>query len=95
MYLRKNIHKQPNNTTQKSLQEKGTTRVRPINIMPKIKNKFGETKIDNEVCVITFKPTNTNIDKILQVTKRQGFTLLDLQTKDANLEDVFISLTKN
>ena len=32
---------------------------------------------------------------ILKVTKNHGSTILDLQTKDANLEDVFISLTQN
>ena len=58
-------------------------------------NKFGETKIIKKVCEITFKPTNTTIDKILKVTKSHGLTILDLQTKDANLEDVFMSLTKN
>ena len=58
-------------------------------------NKFGKTEIDKKNCVITFKPTNISIDKILKVTKIHGFTILDLQTKDANLEDVFISLTKN
>ena len=58
-------------------------------------NKFGDTKINKKVCIITFKPTNTTVDKILKITKSLGFTILDLQTKDANLEDVFISLTKN
>ena len=58
-------------------------------------NKFGETKILKKACEITFKPTNVSIDKILKVTKNHGFTILDLQTKDANLEDVFISLTQN
>ena len=58
-------------------------------------NKFGETKIFKKACEITFKPTNVSIDKILKVTKNHGFTILDLQTKDANLEDVFISLTQN
>ena len=58
-------------------------------------NKFGETKIIKKVCEITFKPTNVMIDKILKVTKSHGLTILDLQTKDANLEDVFISLTQN
>ena len=58
-------------------------------------NKFGDTKINKKVCIITFKPTNTTVDKILKITKSHGFTILDLQTKDANLEDVFISLTKN
>ena len=58
-------------------------------------NKFGEIKIIKKVCEITFKPKNTTIDKILKVTKSHGLTILDLQTKDANLEDVFISLTKN
>ena len=35
------------------------------------------------------------IYEILKVTKNHGLTILDLQTKDANLEDVFISLTQN
>ena len=58
-------------------------------------SKFGETKFHKKACEITFKPTDVPIDKILKVTKNHGFTILDLQTKDANLEDVFISLTKN
>ena len=58
-------------------------------------SRFGETKILKKVCQITFKPTKVSIDKILKVTKNHGLTILDLQTKDANLEDVFISLTQN
>ena len=58
-------------------------------------NEFGETKIDKKICVVTFKPTKITIDNILKVTKSHGVTILDLQTKDANLEDVFITLTKN
>ena len=58
-------------------------------------NKFGKTKIIKKVCEITFKPTNVTIEKILKVIKNNGLTILDLQTKDANLEDVFMSLTKN
>ena len=58
-------------------------------------SRFGETKILKNVCEITFKPTKVSIDKILKVTKNHGFNILDLQTKDANLEDVFISLTQN
>ena len=62
--------------------------------------KFGGTSVGNidrikKVCKITFKPTNVSIDKILKVIKNHGLTILDLQTKDANLEDVFISLTQN
>ena len=58
-------------------------------------DKFGETKIMNKICEITFEPTNVSIAKILEVTKNNGSTILDLKTKDANLEDVFISLTQN
>jgi len=58
-------------------------------------SRFGETKILKKVCEINFKPTKVSIDKILKVTKDHGLTIIDLQTKDANLEDVFISLTQN
>ena len=58
-------------------------------------SRFGETKILKKACEITFKPTNVTIEKILKVIKNNGLTILDLQTKDANLEDVFMSLTKN
>ena len=67
----------------------------PNKILINALSKFGKTKFLKKACEITFKPTNVSIDKILKVTKNHGFTILDLQTKDANLEDVFISLTQN
>ena len=67
----------------------------PNKILINALSKFGETKFPKKACEITFEPTNVSIDKILNVTKNHGFTILDLQTKDANLEDVFISLTQN
>ena len=69
--------------------------VSPNKILISALSKFGETKFLKKACEITFKPSDVSIDKILKVTKKHGFTILDLQTKDANLEDVFISLTQN
>ena len=56
---------------------------------------FGNTKIFQKSCEITFKPKEYSIDKILNVVKKSGLKIIDLQTKDVNLEDVFISLTKD
>ena len=56
---------------------------------------FGKTKIFQKSCEITFKPQEYSIDKILNVVKKSGLKIIDLQTKDVNLEDVFISLTKD
>ena len=58
-------------------------------------NNFGETKVIKNRFEITFKPTIISIDMILKVIKKYDLIILDLKTKDANLEDVFVSLTQN
>ena len=67
----------------------------PNKTLIKSLKKFGLINVFQKSCKITFEPSKTSIDTILKVVKKRNIKIIDLKTKDANLEDVFISLTKN
>ena len=50
---------------------------------------------DNNLLVITYEKNKLTIEKIIEFIQRQNIKIKDISTDDADLEDVFISLTKN
>lgn len=52
------------------------------------------TRIEAGKLVITYKPSTESIQSILSQVQQAGITVRDLTTREADLEDVFISLTK-
>ncbi len=64
----------------------------------KIKNylkKLGKVRFNENNCEISFIPSKTPMNKILNFLKENNIKVLDLHTKDVNLEDVFLMFTKN
>jgi ABC-2 type transport system ATP-binding protein len=52
------------------------------------------SNIDNKLTV-SYEKSKLKIDEIISYLSKQDIKILDISTDDANLEDVFIGLTKN
>ncbi len=68
------------------------------NITSKIKNffkKIGKVKFTDKNCELSFSPSKTSMNNIFNFLKQNNIKILDLQTKDVNLEDVFLMFTKH
>ena len=57
--------------------------------------KIGIVKIVSETLEITFKPNETSMNSIIKTLHNSSLDILDLSTKDASLEDVFINMINN
>jgi len=57
--------------------------------------KIGTVKIVSDTLKITFKPNETSMNSIIKTLYNSSLDILDLSTKDASLEDVFINMINN
>ena len=57
--------------------------------------KIGNVKIVSDTLEITFKPNETSMNSIIKTLYNSSLDILDLSTKDASLEDVFINMINN
>ena len=57
--------------------------------------KIGTVKIVSDTLEITFKPNETSMNSIIKTLHNSSLDILDLSTKDASLEDVFINMINN
>lgn len=57
--------------------------------------KIGNVKIVSDTVEITFKPNETSMNSIIKTLHNSSLDILDLSTKDASLEDVFINMINN
>ncbi|MDG1982807.1 MAG: ABC transporter ATP-binding protein [Alphaproteobacteria bacterium] len=57
--------------------------------------KIGDVKIVSDTVEITFKPNETSMNSIIKTLYNSSLDILDLSTKDASLEDVFINMINN
>ena len=57
--------------------------------------KIGNVKIVSDTVEITFKPNKTSMNSIIKTLYNSSLDILDLSTKDASLEDVFINMINN
>ena len=57
--------------------------------------KIGNVKIVSDTIEITFKPNETSMNSIIKTLYNSSLDILDLSTKDASLEDVFINMINN
>ena len=68
---------------------------KPINLsQKKISGLSFLTHSNNEI-MITYERNKHKIEDIIGIIKNTGVEIIDISTKDGNLEDVFIQLTKN
>jgi len=52
------------------------------------------SNLSNEI-IISYEKNRHKIEDIINIIKNEGIEIIDISTKDGNLEDVFIQLTKN
>mgnify|MGYP000047063975 FL=1 len=52
------------------------------------------SNLSNEI-IISYERNKHKIEDIINIIKSEGVEIIDISTKDGNLEDVFIQLTKN
>ena len=52
------------------------------------------SKIGNEVCV-SYEKSKVNIEKLINLIKKNNVKIVDISTDDGDLEDVFLRLIKN
>ena len=57
--------------------------------------KIGNVKIVSDTLEITFKPNEISMNSIIKILHNSSLDILDLSTKDASLEDVFINMINN
>ena len=60
-----------------------------------LKNHLKIEYLKNNQILIKYDKTISNIEDIIFKIKEKGLEIEDIMTEDADLEDVFIKLTKN
>ncbi len=60
----------------------------------KISGLSFSSNLSNEI-IISYERNKHKIEDIINIIKNEGVEIIDISTKDGNLEDVFIQLTKN
>ncbi len=60
----------------------------------KISGLSFSSNLNNEI-IIYYERNKHKIEDIINIIKSEGVEIIDISTKDGNLEDVFIQLTKN
>ena len=60
----------------------------------KISGLSFSSNLSNEI-IISYERNKHKIEDIINIIKSEGVEIIDISTKDVNLEDVFIQLTKN
>ena len=66
-----------------------------VNIMIIILNSIKISSNDKKVFLLSYEKSKININDLIQIYKKQGINILDISTDDGDLEDVFLTLTKN
>ena len=68
---------------------------KPIDLSKKKINGLSfSSNLSNEI-IISYEKNKHKIENIINIIKSEGVEIIDISTKDGNLEDVFIQLTKN
>ena len=57
--------------------------------------QIGTIKINSDELQINFKPNKISMKNIIKIIYETDLDIIDLSTKDASLEDVFINITKH
>ena len=60
----------------------------------KISGLSFSSNVSNEI-IISYERNKHKIEDIINIIKSEGVEIIDISTKDGNLEDIFIQLTKN
>ncbi len=66
----------------------------PIKKLPDFLDKFDVQNIDEHTLLITYGQSNANAGEIINLLNKEKFDIRDITTKEADLEKVFLELTK-
>lgn len=64
-----------------------------LTVIPPALQSLAST-LDNGKLIISYQPSKTGIQSILDVVHQAGISVRDLTTREANLEDIFLELTR-
>ena len=66
-----------------------------LNSVPDVFAQWGgELKSENQIA-LHYRPSNTQMDEILQAVQGSGLAIKDLSTEEGDLEDIFLMLTRD
>ena len=66
-----------------------------VNIKSNILNSLKISSNDKNSLSVIYEKSKININDLIQTIEKQGINILDISTDDGDLEDVFLTLTKN
>ena len=66
-----------------------------VNIKSNIFNSLKISSNDKNGLSVIYEKSKININDLIQTIEKQGINILDISTDDGDLEDVFLTLTKN
>jgi len=66
---------------------------REVSVAPANEAFVKSEKLDERTVEITYDKDRTNAGQVLALMQQQGFTIEDVTTREADLEDVFVQLT--
>ena len=69
------------------------TLTRPLDALPAALAAHGAGLDDAGRLVVRYKPSRARIDAVLEAIRAHGLEIVDLQTTEADLEEVFVQLT--
>ena len=64
-------------------------------VLPPLPETVSGQALDDGTLAFTYKSSTTPADAVLQIVRDAGITIRDVKTREADLEDVFLSLTKS
>ena len=68
---------------------------KPLSEVPASLSEFACTIEKNGALVVTYKPSQTPLQDILDLVGKAGVSVRDLTTREASLEDIFLELTRS
>ncbi len=69
------------------------TLTHPLDTLPSALAGHGAALDDAGRLVVRYKPSRARIDRVLEAIRAEGLEIVDLQTTEADLEEVFVRLT--
>ncbi len=67
---------------------------REITTLPEALNGFKARLHGSRSLAVRYKPSATRVEDILAAVRAEGLSIVDLATKEADLEDIFLQLTR-
>ncbi len=70
------------------------TLTHPLERLPDALAEHGAALDDAGRLIVRYRPSRARIDRVLETIRHEGLEIVDLQTREADLEEVFVKLTR-